>query len=96
MTALRKLFTEIAASAAQQAAVTAARAEVMRGLAELAVQAAARAAREKILAMAGRGELRLSSDWKPTSLIGVINARTDLTDMEKVRRIGGGEGRRSS
>ena len=43
-----------------------------------------RAAREKILAMASKGEIRLKSAWRPTSLIGVINGREDLSDIEKV------------
>ena len=45
-----------------------------------------RAARERILAMASKGEIRLKSAWRPTSLIGVINGREDLTDIEKVRK----------
>merc|ERR1719461_748168 len=35
--------------------------------------------------MASKGQTRLKSDWRPTSLIGVINARADLTPLEKVR-----------
>ena len=85
VTALRKLFAEIASGAAQRAAMEAARAAVMRDIYEIAIRAAGRAAREKILAMASRGQIRLKSDWKPTSIIGVINARSDLSDMEKVR-----------
>jgi len=85
VTALRKLFAEIASGAAQKAAMEAARAAVMRDIYEIAIRAAGRAAREKILAMASRGQIRLKSDWKPTSIIGVINARSDLSDMEKVR-----------
>ena len=48
-------------------------------------RAAGRAAREKILAMASKGQIRLKSDWRPTSLIGVINGRSDLSDIEKMR-----------
>merc|ERR1712173_126885 len=85
VTAMRKLFAEIASGAACKAALAAARAEVMRSIHEIAIRAAGKAAREKILAMASKGQIRLSSDWRPTSLIGVINARTDLTDIEKVK-----------
>ena len=82
---MRKLFAEIASGAACKAALSAARAEVMKSIHDIAIRAAGRAAREKILAMASKGQIRLSSDWRPTSLIGVINSRTDLTDIEKVR-----------
>merc|ERR1711915_909824 len=41
--------------------------------------------REKVLAMVSKGQIRVSSQWRPTSLIGVINARSDLTDIEKVQ-----------
>ena len=27
--------------------------------------------------------MKLSTEWKPTALIAVINARADLSDMEK-------------
>merc|ERR1711874_145417 len=85
VTAMRKLFAEIASGAACKAALAAARAEVMKSVHEIAIRAAGKAAREKILAMASKGQIRLSSDWRPTSLIAVINARTDLTDIEKVK-----------
>ena len=83
--AMVKLFGEIATGAAQKEAAIAARAAVMKDIYEIAIRAAGRAAREKILAMASKGQIRLKSDWRPTSLIGVINARADLSDMEKVR-----------
>ena len=35
--------------------------------------------------MASKGQIRLKSAWRPTSLIGVINGREDLSDIEKVR-----------
>ena len=38
-------------------------------------RAAVRAAREKLLALAANRKIKLSADWKPTSLIAVINAR---------------------
>merc|ERR1712173_41575 len=85
VTAVRKLFAEIASGAAQKAALEAARAAVMKDIYEIAIRAAGRAAREKILAMASKGQIRLKSDWRPTSLIGVINARADLSDIEKVK-----------
>ena len=83
--AMVKLFGEIASGAAQKEAAIAARAAVMKDIYEIAIKAAGRAAREKILAMASKGQIRLKSDWRPTSLIGVINARADLSDIEKVR-----------
>merc|ERR1711935_683575 len=38
-----------------------------------------------LMVLASRKKLTLSTAWKPTALISVINARTDLTDMEKVK-----------
>ena len=35
--------------------------------------------------MASRGEIKLSSSWKPTALIAVINGRKDLSDMDKIK-----------
>merc|ERR1719447_1822170 len=57
----------------------------MKSIQEVAVRAAAKAAREALLAMASKGKVKLSSDWKPTALISVINARSDLSDMEKIK-----------
>ena len=37
--------------------------------------------------MASKGQIRLKSAWRPTSLIGVINGRDDLSDIEKVRQV---------
>jgi len=85
VTAMRKLFAEIATGAGAKAGLAAARAEVMRAVHEVAIRAAAKAAREALLAMASRGKVKLSADWKPTSLIAVINARSDLSDMEKIK-----------
>merc|ERR1712137_654628 len=58
---------------------------VMKAIQEVAVRAAAKAAREALLQMASRGKVKLSADWKPTALISVINARSDLSDMEKIK-----------
>lgn len=85
VTAMRKLFAEIAAASGSSAAVKAVRAEVMKSCHDVAVRAAVKAVREKLLAMASQRKLKLSSDWKPTSLISVINARSDLSDMEKIK-----------
>ena len=85
VTAMRKLFAEIASGAGREAGVQAARAEVMKAIQEVAVRAAAKAARESLLQMASRGKVKLSADWKPTALISVINARSDLSDMEKIK-----------
>merc|ERR1711935_518938 len=38
-----------------------------------------------LMVLASRKKLTLSTAWRPTALISVINARTDLTDMEKVK-----------
>ena len=35
--------------------------------------------------MASKGEIKLSASWKPTSLIAVINARSDLSDLDKIK-----------
>ena len=82
---MRKLFAEIATGAGRDAGIKAARAEVMKSIQEVAVRAAAKAAREALLAMASKGKVKLSSDWKPTALIAVINGRSDLSDMEKIK-----------
>merc|ERR1712066_1087155 len=79
------LFTEIASSAGSAAAILAAREEAFRAVRDVALRAAAKAAREKLLVLASKKQLTLSTAWKPTALISVINARTDLTDMEKVK-----------
>merc|ERR1711970_939122 len=85
VTAMRKLFAEIATGAGAKAGLAAARAEVMRAVQDVAIRASAKAAREALLAMASRGKVKLSAEWKPTSLIAVINARSDLSDMEKIK-----------
>merc|ERR1712106_842951 len=85
VTAMRKMFAEIATGAGCKAGLVAARAEAMKAVQDVAIRAAAKAAREALLAMASRGKVKLSADWKPTSLIAVINARSDLSDMEKIK-----------
>merc|ERR1712168_427595 len=77
---MRKLFTEIAASAGSTAGMLAAKEEAIR-----AIRDVAKAAREKLLAMVSSRKITVSTTWRPTALISVINARTDLTDMEKVK-----------
>ena len=79
------MFAEIASGAGCKAGMTAARAEAMKAVQDVAIRASAKAAREALLAMASRGIVKLSADWKPTSLIAVINARSDLSDMEKIK-----------
>merc|ERR1740131_926891 len=85
VTAMRKLFTEIASSAGSAAAILSAREEAFRAVRDVALRAAAKAAREKLLVLASKSKLTLSTAWRPTALISVINARSDLTDMEKVK-----------
>merc|ERR1711962_3526 len=85
VTALRKMFSEVTMSAGRAAAMKAARAEVMKSVHDIAVRAAVKAVREKLLALASQRKLQLSNAWKPTALIAVINARSDLSDMEKIK-----------
>ena len=85
VTAMRKLFTEIASTAGCSAAILVARDEAYRAVRDVALRAAAKAARERLLVLASKNKLTLSTAWKPTALIAVINARSDLTDMEKVK-----------
>ena len=82
---MRKMFAEIASTAGTSAAIRASRAEVMKAVHDVAVRAAVKAVREKLLAMASQRKLQLSSSWRPTSLIAVINARSDLSDMDKIK-----------
>jgi len=83
--ALVAKFTEIAKGAAQEAAIIAARAEAMKAVKEVATRAARKAARDALMAMVAKSKLAVVKTWKPSALIAVINARSDLTDMEKVK-----------
>merc|ERR1719259_281001 len=85
VTALRKMFSEVTMSAGRAAAMKAAREEVMKSVHDIAIRAAVKAVREKLLAMASQRKLQLSNSWKPTALIAVINARSDLSDMDKIK-----------
>ena len=76
---------EAAAAAGTKAGSKAGYEEAMKIVSRIALETAAKAAREKILAMASRREIKLSETWKPTSLIPVINMRKDLSDADKVR-----------
>ena len=82
---MRKLFGEIAAKAGATAGASAAREEAMGAVQQIAMETAARAAREKLLAMASKGQIKLSSSWRPTALIAVIAGRSDLSDMDKIK-----------
>merc|ERR1711996_144510 len=33
----------------------------------------------------GKGEIKLSSSWRPTALVSVIAKRSDLSDLDKIR-----------
>ena len=57
----------------------------MKAVARIAMETAVKAAKEKILAMASRREIKLSESWRPTSLISVIAMRSDLSDADKIR-----------
>ena len=76
---------EAASAAGTKAGAKAGYEEAMKAVARIALETAAKAAREKILAMASRREIKLSETWRPTSLIAVINMRKDLSDADKVR-----------
>merc|ERR1712168_331477 len=58
---------------------------VMKSVHDVAVRAAVKAVREKLLAMASQRKLQLSNSWRPTALIAVINGRSDLSDMDKIK-----------
>ena len=55
VTAMRKLFAEVATSAGREAGIRAAQAEVMKSVKEVAVRASAKAAREALMALASKG-----------------------------------------
>ena len=85
VSALVAKFHEIASGAAMEAAIIAARAEAMKAVREVATRAARKAARDALMAMVAKSKLAVVKTWKPSALISVINARSDLTDMEKVK-----------
>ena len=85
VSALVAQFHEIASGAAMEAAIIAARAEVMKAVKEVATRAARKAARDALMSLVSKSKLTVVKTWKPSALISVINARTDLTDMEKVK-----------
>ena len=72
-------FQEAASAAGTKAGAKAGYEEAMKAAGRIALETAAKAAREKILAMASRREIKLSETWRPTSLIAVINMRYDLS-----------------
>jgi hypothetical protein len=57
----------------------------MKAVQRIALETAAKAAKEKILALASKGEIKLSPAWQPTALISIINRRTDLSDADKIK-----------
>ena len=82
---MRKLFGEVAAKAGTLAGARAAREEAVGAVQQIAMETAARAAREKLLALASKGQIKLSSAWRPTALIAIIAGRSDLSDMDKIK-----------
>merc|ERR1712173_289907 len=64
--------------AAMEAAILAARAEAMKAVREVATRAARKAARDALMAMVAKSKLAVVKTWKPSALISVINARSDL------------------
>ncbi len=85
VSALRALFTEIATKAGSEAGARAARAEARKAVQQIAVETAVKSVREKLLSMATKGQIKLSSSWRPTALISVIATRSDLSDLDKIR-----------
>jgi len=79
------LFAEIAFKAGSEAGVRAARIESRKAVQQVAVEAAVKSVREKLLSMASHGQIKLSSAWRPTALVSVIAKRSDLSDMDKIR-----------
>lgn len=71
--------------AGSEAGVRAARIESRKAVQQVAVEAAVKSVREKLLSMASQGQIKLSSAWRPTALVSVIAKRSDLSDMDKVR-----------
>ena len=51
----------------------------------IATETAAKSVKERLMAMASKGQIKLSADWKPTALISVISNRKDLSDLDKIR-----------
>ena len=82
---LRAMFTEIATKAGAEAGVKAARFEAVKAVRMIATETAAKSVKEKLMALASRGKIQLSADWKPTALISVIANRNDLSDLDKIR-----------
>merc|ERR1711994_1133489 len=83
--ALRKMFGEKTAAAGAEAGASAGRKAALEAIQGIATETAAKAARDRILAMASKGEIKLSASWKPTALIAVISGRSDLSDMDKIK-----------
>jgi hypothetical protein len=74
-----------ASGAGMKAGLKAGTEEAMRAVQRIALETACKAARERILAMASKRQIKLSSAWKPTSLIAIIALRTDLSDADKIK-----------
>mgnify|MGYP001180547652 FL=1 len=85
VTALRALFTEIATKAGTEAGARAAKLEARKAVQQIAVEVAVKSVREKLLGMATKGQIKLSSAWRPTALVSVIAKRSDLSDLDKIR-----------
>merc|ERR1711879_576845 len=85
VTALRALFAEIATKAGTDAGARAAKIEARKAVQQVAIEVAVKSVREKLLAMATKGQIKLSSAWRPTALVSVIAKRSDLSDLDKIR-----------
>merc|ERR1711884_761305 len=85
VTKLRAMFMEIATKAGSEAGAKVAKIEAIKAVRMIAAETAQKSVKEKLLAMASKGTIKLSADWKPTALISVIANRSDLSDLDKIR-----------
>ena len=85
VTKLREMFMGIATKAGSEAGSKVAKTEAIKAVRMIAAETASKTVKEKLLAMASKGTIKLSADWKPTALISVIANRSDLSDLDKIR-----------
>ena len=62
----------IATTAGSAAGAKVAKTEAIKAVRMIAAETASKSVKEKLLAMASKGTIKLSADWKPTALISVI------------------------
>ena len=71
----------IATTAGSAAGAKVAKTEAIKAVRMIAAETASKSVKEKLLAMASKGTIKLSADWKPTALISVIGKRHSLKNM---------------